>query len=117
MAPQQLGTMLDHLLTSYREEINAIRGELAELRQEVQRDRQASPPQPAARATLRIREVCARSGLSRATIYRLEGKGQWPRRYQLTDGTVGWNEAEVDARIAEMQATRVGAVRQKGSGK
>ncbi len=107
MAQHQVGTLLDHLLTSYREEINAIRGELAELRQELRRDRQPPPPTP--RATLRIREVCARSGLSRATIYRLEREGKWPRRYQLTDGTVGWNEAEVDARIAEMQATRVGA--------
>jgi predicted DNA-binding transcriptional regulator AlpA len=116
MAQQQLGTMLDHLLTSYRQELDALRGELAELRQAVQRDRQPPPITPP-RATLRIREVYARSGLSRATIYRLEGKGQWPRRYQLTDGTVGWNEAEVEARIAEMQATRVGAVRQTGSGK
>jgi len=52
--------------------------------------------------------VCSRSGLSRATIYRLESEGKWPRRYRLTDGTVGWDEAEVDARIAEMQAARVG---------
>jgi prophage regulatory protein len=107
MAQQQVGTILDHLLTSYREEINAIRSELAELRQEVRRDRQP-PPAPAPRATIRIREVCVRSGLSRATIYRLEREGKWPRRYRLTDGTVGWNEAEIDARIAEMQATRVG---------
>jgi prophage regulatory protein len=108
MAQQQVGTILDHLLTSYREEINAIRSELAELRQEVRRDRQPPPSAPAPRATIRIREVCGRSGLSRATIYRLEREGKWPRRYQLTDGTVGWDEAEIDARIAEMQATRVG---------
>ena len=105
MAQEQVGTLLDHLLLSYREEINAIRGELAELRQEVRRDRQ---PAPAHRATIRIKEVCSRSGLSRATIYRLESEGKWPRRYRLTDGTVGWDEAVVDARIAEMQATRVG---------
>ena len=108
MAQEQVGTLLDHLLASYREEINAIRGELAELRQEVRRDRQEQPPTPTHRATIRIKEVCSRSGLSRATIYRLEGEGKWPRRYRLTDGTVGWDEAEVDARIAEMQAARVG---------
>ncbi|HYG62259.1 MAG TPA: AlpA family phage regulatory protein [Thermoanaerobaculia bacterium] len=107
MAHEQVGTLLDHLLASYREEINAIRGELAELRQEIRRDRQ-QPPAPAHRATIRIKEVCSRSGLSRATIYRLESEGKWPRRYRLTDGTVGWDEAEVEARIAEMQATRVG---------
>jgi prophage regulatory protein len=108
MAQEQVGTLLDHLLASYREEIKAIRGELAELRQEVRRDRQQQPPAPTHRATIRIKEVCSRSGLSRATIYRLESEGRWPRRYRLTDGTVGWDEAEVDARIAEMQATRVG---------
>ena len=108
MAQEQVGTLLDHLLASYREEIKAIRGELAELRQEVRRDRQQPPPAPTHRATIRIKEVCSRSGLSRATIYRLESEGRWPRRYRLTDGTVGWDEAEVDARIAEMQAARVG---------
>ena len=110
MAQEQVGTLLDHLLASYREEIKAIRGELAELRQEVRRDRQQSPPALTHRATIRIKEVCSRSGLSRATIYRLESEGKWPRRYRLTDGTVGWDEAEIDARIAEMQATRVGAL-------
>ena len=108
MAQEQVGTLLDHLLASYREEIKAIRGELAELRQEVRRDRQQPTPAPTHRATIRIKEVCSRSGLSRATIYRLESEGKWPRRYRLTDGTVGWDEAEVDARIAEMQAARVG---------
>ena len=108
MAQEQVGTLLDHLLASYREEIKAIRGELAELRQEVRRDRPQQPPAPTHRATIRIKEVCSRSGLSRATIYRLESEGKWPRRYRLTDGTVGWDEAEIDARIAEMQATRVG---------
>ncbi len=108
MAQEQVGTLLDQLLASYREEINAIRGELAELRQEVRRDRQP-PPAPSHRATIRIKVVCSRSGLSRATIYRLESEGKWPRRYRLTDGMVGWDEAEIDARIAEMQATRVGS--------
>lgn len=107
MAQEQVGTLLDHLLASYREEIKAIRGELAELRQEICRDRQQAPTAPTHRATIRIKEVCSRSGLSRATIYRLESEGKWPRRYRLTDGTVGWDEAEIDARIAEMQAIRV----------
>jgi prophage regulatory protein len=109
MAQEQVGILLDHLLASYREELNAIRGELAELRQEICRHRQQPPTAPTHRATIRIKEVCSRSGLSRATIYRLESEGKWPRRYRLTDGTVGWDEAEIDARIAEMQAMRVGA--------
>ena len=112
MASQQVGNLLDHLLASYREEINALQREMAALRQEVLRTLQPPRP-PASRATLRIREVCKRSGLSRATSYRLEREGKWPRRYRLTDGTVGWDEAEVEARITEMQTARVGAATQE----
>ncbi|HBL28518.1 MAG TPA: hypothetical protein DD490_16920, partial [Acidobacteria bacterium] len=69
MDQQPVGTILDHLLKTYDEAINELRGEVAELRQEVHR---ARPQAPAPRrATLRIRDVCARSGLSQATIYRL----------------------------------------------
>lgn len=103
---EQIGTLLDHLLARYREELEALRGEVADLRQEIRRER---PTAPALRsAVLRIRDVCQRSGLSRATIYRLEREGKWPRRLQLSNGRVGWDEAEVEARIAELRAARAG---------
>jgi hypothetical protein len=31
--------------------------------------------------------------LSRATIYRLERAGLFPKRVQITDNTVGWHDA------------------------
>ena len=34
-------------------------------------------------------------GLSTTTIWRLEKKGEFPRRINLTDHRVGWQEAEV----------------------
>ena len=48
---------------------------------------------------LRTNEVCARCGLSRATIWRLERTGRFPARRHLTDCLVGWLEQEVDAWI------------------
>jgi len=49
---------------------------------------------------LRCREVCARTGLSRTTLWRLERRGEFPVRRQLTTNTVGWLEAEVEGWIA-----------------
>lgn len=37
-----------------------------------------------------------RTGLSRVTIWRLEKQGKFPQRLQLTIGTVGWIDDEVD---------------------
>lgn len=45
---------------------------------------------------LRCREVLRRTGLSRATIYRLMARGQFPAQHQLSEGRVGWSEDEVD---------------------
>src|SRR5262249_62404663 len=49
---------------------------------------------------LRCREVCARTGLSRTTLWRLECRGQFPSRRQLSANTVGWLEADVEGWIA-----------------
>ena len=49
---------------------------------------------------LRYGEVCRRTGISRTTIWRLERKGVFPLRRQLSSGAVGWIEAEVEAWIA-----------------
>jgi len=52
--------------------------------------------------------MLARSGLSQTRQNELERDGLFPRRVQLTPGTVGWVESEVDewiaARIAERDA-------------
>ena len=45
---------------------------------------------------LRCPEVCARTGLSRTTLWRLERQGQFPTRRVLTANTVGWLAAEVE---------------------
>jgi len=44
---------------------------------------------------LRINDVIATTSLSRATIYRLVDRGDFPRQYQLTKRSIGWWEAGV----------------------
>jgi len=46
---------------------------------------------------LREREVRQVTGLSRVTRWRLERRGEFPRRVKLTERCVGWCEAEVMA--------------------
>jgi prophage regulatory protein len=45
---------------------------------------------------LSIKDVAAKTGLHKATIYRLERAGQFPARVKLTAARSGWSEASVD---------------------
>jgi prophage regulatory protein len=45
---------------------------------------------------LRMPQVIAATGLSRMTIYRLERRGQFPSRVQLSPNSIGWRKDEVD---------------------
>ena len=50
------------------------------------------------RNIIRKPAVRAKTGLSNTTHWRLEGKGEFPQRIQLTEaGAVGWYEDEIDA--------------------
>lgn len=48
-------------------------------------------------AILRRRDVEARTGLSRSTLYELVARGEFPRPVRLTARAVGWIELEVSA--------------------
>lgn len=50
---------------------------------------------------LRLAEVQARTGLSRATIYVWMAEGRFPRAIQLGPRSVGWIEAEIDEWMRE----------------
>lgn len=50
---------------------------------------------------LRRRQVEARTGLGRSSIYALIAEGQFPAPIRLSTNTVGWLEHEIDAWIAE----------------
>lgn len=45
---------------------------------------------------LRSREVVNLTGLSKTTLWRLEKKGDFPARKQLSVGAVGWSLFEVE---------------------
>ena len=45
---------------------------------------------------LRINDVVATTGLSRATIYRLIDRADFPRQHQLTKRSIGWWAADVE---------------------
>lgn len=53
---------------------------------------------------LRADETMALSGLSRTTLWRLEGAGNFPARRRLSVGAVGWLKSEVEAWIEARQS-------------
>lgn len=56
---------------------------------------------------MRLRDVLARTGLSRSMAYSLAKDGQFPRPINLGLRAVGWLESEVDGWIAaRVQASR-----------
>ena len=52
---------------------------------------------------LRADEVIALSGLSRTTLWRLEGTGDFPARRRLSINAVGWLKSEVEAWLEARQ--------------
>ncbi|MEG8040470.1 AlpA family phage regulatory protein [Sphingomonas sp. LR60] len=50
---------------------------------------------------LRIKDVIATIGLSRTSIYRMVGAGDFPKPIQLTARSVGWWEADVSKWLDE----------------
>jgi len=50
-------------------------------------------------AILRLPAVKARTGLSRATIYRKIQNSEFPRPHQLSQRAVGWLECDVETWI------------------
>lgn len=44
---------------------------------------------------LRINDLVNLLGLSKVTIWRMEHRGQFPKRIKLTDRIVGWRESDV----------------------
>ena len=55
---------------------------------------------------MRLQEVTRLTGLSRATISRLEGNGGFPTRRKLSSRTIGWPEEEVQKWLSNRGAAR-----------
>ncbi len=65
-----------------------------------------SQQRPSHRVVLRRREVQARTGLSRSSIYLRMAQGTFPRAIPLGPRAVGWVETEVDDWLDERVAER-----------
>lgn len=56
---------------------------------------------------LRLKEVIARTGLSRSTIYGLIRQGSFPKQVTITERCVGWVEDEIhDFILQRLEAAR-----------
>lgn len=51
-------------------------------------------------AILRLPAVVAKTGLSRATVYRLQGAGLFPQAVRLGLRSVGWRTEDIDGWLA-----------------
>jgi prophage regulatory protein len=58
------------------------------------------------RRVIRLREVIARTGLKRDTIYRLGREGTFPKVIKLTERASGWSEGEIDEWVARIANKR-----------
>lgn len=52
---------------------------------------------------LRLPAVLAKVGISRSQLYRLINGGLFPRQFYLSARTAVWNEAQIDAWLADKQ--------------
>ena len=50
---------------------------------------------------LRMPQVCGITGLSRSTLYRLQGRGMFPAGIHLTPSSVRWSEQAISDWIEE----------------
>ncbi|MGL5040136.1 MAG: helix-turn-helix transcriptional regulator [Aeromonas sp.] len=55
---------------------------------------------------IRMKEVCAKVGLAKSTLWELVARGQFPQKVHLGERTVAFIESEVDAWMAERIAAR-----------
>jgi len=61
------------------------------------------------RRTLRRTQVIQKTGISQATIFRLEKAGDFPRHFLLSPRCAVWFEDEIDAWLEDRQAKAIAA--------
>ncbi len=77
--------------------------------------KRSSPVRPAGatrgRRLLRLNGVIEKTGLSRATIYRMQSERRFPTSSRLGQSAMGWIESEIDNWLEQrIAASREGAV-------
>jgi len=54
----------------------------------------------------KMHQVVVITGLSRATIYRLISRGDFPQGYHLSYGRVGWKNLEIEEWLLSRKTTK-----------
>lgn len=49
---------------------------------------------------LRLKDACAKAGIGRSRLYKLEAEERFPARVELGPNSVGWFEHEIDEWLA-----------------
>lgn len=93
--PEQTAARHDRELEATLTKKRAERQQAAAERRELERLAAIGRTANKSDRVVRLTEVLKLTGLSRATVYRLERVGTFPKRRKLTENTVGWDEAEV----------------------
>lgn len=75
-----------------------------------------SQAKPSCPRVLRLPRVLEITGLSRASVYRLEKAGAFPKHVSLTQRASGWLESEVLAWLDERLARRDSAPKEAACG-
>ena len=83
-----------------RVEAHALAGHLVSSPPSAQPDVPSDSPRNEPIRMLRLTQVATMTGLSKAKVYELQKRGDFPQRVQLTAGRVAWVEAEVQAWLA-----------------
>lgn len=60
----------------------------------------------ASQSLIRIRQVMAKTGISKSQVYRLSKLGQFPKPIKLTTQSVAWIEQEVERWIEQRISQR-----------
>lgn len=50
---------------------------------------------------VRMKEVMAKTGLGRSSIYKLQAAGQFPQSIAISDRAVGWNSCEIESWVQQ----------------
>ena len=83
-----------------RVEAHALAGHMVNATPSAQSEVSSDAPRNEPIRMLRLAQVATMTGLSKAKVYELQSRGDFPSRVQLTAGRVAWVEAEVQAWLA-----------------
>lgn len=56
---------------------------------------------------LRVREVVDLVGIHRSTLYKMMGRGEFPRPLQIGPNSRGWRKSDVDAWMADLKEVEI----------